>query len=90
MSIKTRRTSLRKKEENELIRIINVSSLKTQRVVRIMIVIGEGSTRAWSWWTIYQRRVSGRLGVEVPDVMEKRKWMVESKISIMPWRLTKL
>jgi hypothetical protein len=48
MSIKTRRTSLRKKEENELIRIINVSSLKTQRVVRIMIVIEEGSTRAWS------------------------------------------
>jgi hypothetical protein len=46
MSIKTRRTSLRKKGENELIRIINVSSLKTQRVVRIMIVIGEGSTRA--------------------------------------------
>jgi hypothetical protein len=42
MSIKIRRTSLRKKEENGLIRIINVSSLKTQRVVRIMIVIGEG------------------------------------------------
>jgi hypothetical protein len=48
MSIKTRRTSLRKKEENELIRITNVSSLKTQRIVRIIIVIKEGSTRAWS------------------------------------------
>jgi hypothetical protein len=46
MSIKTRRTSLRKKVENELIRIINISSLKTQRVVRIMIVIEEGSARA--------------------------------------------
>jgi hypothetical protein len=48
MSIKIRRTSLRKKEENELIWIFNVSSLKTQRVVRIMIVIEEGSTGAWS------------------------------------------
>jgi hypothetical protein len=28
-------------------RIINVSSLKTQRVVWIMTVIKEGSTRAW-------------------------------------------
>jgi ribulose bisphosphate carboxylase small subunit len=46
MSIKTRRTSLRKKVENELIRIINISSLKTQRVVRIIIVIEEGSARA--------------------------------------------
>jgi hypothetical protein len=46
MSIKTRRTSLRKKVENELIRIINISSLKTQRVVRIMIVIEEESARA--------------------------------------------
>jgi hypothetical protein len=48
MSIKIRRTSLRKKEENEFIWIFNVSSLKTQRVVRIMIVIEEGSTGAWS------------------------------------------
>jgi hypothetical protein len=35
------------KEENELIIIINVSSLKTQSVVWIMTVIEEGSTRAW-------------------------------------------
>jgi hypothetical protein len=36
------------REENELIIIINVSSLKTQSVVWIMMVIEEGSTRAWS------------------------------------------
>jgi hypothetical protein len=35
------------KEENEFIIIINVSSLKTQIVVWIMIVIDEGSTKAW-------------------------------------------
>jgi hypothetical protein len=35
------------KEENELMIIINVSSLKTQSVVWIMVVIEEGSTRAW-------------------------------------------
>jgi hypothetical protein len=34
------------KEENELIIIINVNSLKIQRVVWIMMVIEEGSTRA--------------------------------------------
>jgi hypothetical protein len=33
------------KEENELIIIINVSSLKTQSVVWIMMVIEEGSIR---------------------------------------------
>jgi hypothetical protein len=35
------------KEENELIIIINVSSLKTQSVVWIIMVIEEGSIRAW-------------------------------------------
>jgi hypothetical protein len=64
--IKTRRTSSSKKEENELMMIINISTLKTQRVVWIMMVIEEGSIRAWSWWTIHQRRASGSLDVEVP------------------------
>jgi hypothetical protein len=27
------------------------------------------------------RRASGSLGVEVPDVMEKGKWMLESEVS---------
>jgi hypothetical protein len=54
-------------------RDINVCSLKAQRVVWIMMVIEEGSTRTWPRWIIHQRRASGRLGVEVPDVMEKRQ-----------------
>jgi hypothetical protein len=51
----------------------NVCSLKAQRVVWIMIVIEEGSTRAWPQWTIHQRRASERLGIEVLDLMEKRQ-----------------
>jgi hypothetical protein len=69
-------------------RIINMSSLKTHRVVWIMIVIKEGPTRAWLRWTIHQRRACGRLGGEVPNVMEKGKYMVESKTSIMTWKFT--
>jgi hypothetical protein len=30
---------------------------------------------------MHQRRASGSLGVEVPDVMEKGKWMFESEVS---------
>jgi hypothetical protein len=30
---------------------------------------------------IHWRRASGGLGVEVPDVMEKDKWMFESEVS---------
>jgi hypothetical protein len=36
------------KAENELIIVINVSSLKIQSVVWIMMLIEEGSTKAWS------------------------------------------
>jgi hypothetical protein len=43
----------------------------TQNVVWIMMVIEEGSIRAWSRWTIHQKRARRRLGVEVPAVMEK-------------------
>jgi hypothetical protein len=52
---------------------INICPLKTQRVVWIMMVIEEGSTRAWPWVIIHWRRASGRLGVEVQDVMEKKQ-----------------
>jgi hypothetical protein len=31
-----------------------------------------------------QRRASESLGVEVPDVMEKGKWMFESEVSSYP------
>jgi hypothetical protein len=54
-------------------RTINVCSLKTQRVVWMMMGIEEWSTRIWPRWTIHWRRESGRLGIEVPDVMEKRQ-----------------
>jgi hypothetical protein len=30
---------------------------------------------------MHQRRVRGRLGIQVPDVMEKGKWMFEFEIS---------
>jgi hypothetical protein len=30
---------------------------------------------------MHQRRASGSRGVEVPDVMEKGKWMFESEVS---------
>jgi hypothetical protein len=51
----------------------NICPLKTQRVVWIMMVIEEGSTRAWPRVIIHWRRASGRLGVEVQDVMEKKQ-----------------
>jgi hypothetical protein len=70
--MKIRRISSSEKEKNKLMMTINVCSLKT-RVVWIMMVIEEGSTRAWTRWTIHQWRASGKLGVDVPYVMEKRQ-----------------
>jgi hypothetical protein len=46
-----------------------------------MMVVEEGLTRIWPRGTIYQRRVSGSLGIKVLDVMEKGKWMFESEVS---------
>jgi hypothetical protein len=46
-----------------------------------MMVVEEGLKRTWLPRTIHQRRASGDLGVEVPDVMEKGKWMFESEVS---------
>jgi hypothetical protein len=40
-----------------------------------MLLVEEGLTRTWSWRTKHQRRVSESLDIEVPDVMEKGKWM---------------
>jgi hypothetical protein len=37
---------------------------------------------------MHQRSAGGRLDIEVPDVMEKSKWMIESDVSIKPWRVT--
>jgi hypothetical protein len=39
------------------------------------MVVDEGLTRTWPRWTMHRRRASGSLGVEVPNVMEKGKWM---------------
>jgi hypothetical protein len=38
---------------------------------------------------MHRRRASGSLGVEVPGVMEKGKWMFESEVSpcLTPYRL---
>jgi hypothetical protein len=46
-----------------------------------MMVVEEGLTRTWPRWTMHRRRASGSLGVEVPDVMEKGKWIFEFEVS---------
>jgi hypothetical protein len=45
------------------------------------MVVKEGLTRTWPRCTMHRRRANGSLGVEVPDVMEKGKWMFESEVS---------
>ncbi len=54
-------------------RFLRTSLWKTWSDVWDKMVVEEGLTRTWPWWTIHRRRASGRLGVEVPDVMEKRQ-----------------
>jgi hypothetical protein len=39
------------------------------------MVVDEGLTRNWPWWAMHRRRASESLGIEVPNVMEKDKWM---------------
>jgi hypothetical protein len=43
------------------------------------MIVDEGLTRTWPRWTMHQRRASGNLGVEEPYVMEKDKWMFNSR-----------
>ena len=56
-------------------RVSRMSLWKTWSNVWDMMVVEEGLTRTWPRWTMHRRRASGSLGVEVPDVMEKGKWM---------------
>jgi hypothetical protein len=48
---------------------------KTWSVMWNKMVVKEWLTRIWPRWTKHQRRASRSLSVEVPDVMEKGKWM---------------
>jgi hypothetical protein len=43
------------------------------------MIVEEGLIRIWPRWTIHRRRASGSLGVEEPYVMEKGKWMFNSR-----------
>jgi hypothetical protein len=43
--------------------------------VRNKIVVEEGLTWTWSWWTMHRRRASESLNVEEPYMMEKGKCM---------------
>jgi hypothetical protein len=52
-----------------------MSLWKTRSDVWDNMVVEEGLTRTWPWWTMHWRRASGSLGIEEPDVMEKGKWM---------------
>jgi hypothetical protein len=56
-------------------RFLKMSIWKTWSDVRDKMVVEKRLTRNWSWWTMYRRRVSGSIGVEIPDVMENDKWM---------------
>jgi hypothetical protein len=60
-------------------RFSRLSLWKTRSDVWDMMVVEEGLTRTWSWWTRHRRRASGSLGVEVPYVIEKGKWMFNPK-----------
>jgi hypothetical protein len=57
------------------IRFSRMSLWKTWSDVWVKMVVEEGLTRTWPWWTIHRIRASGSLGIEEPDVMEKGKWM---------------
>jgi hypothetical protein len=56
-------------------RFSKMSICKTWSDVWDKMVVEEGLTNTWPQWTIHQWKVSGSLGIEVPDVMEKGKWM---------------
>jgi hypothetical protein len=43
------------------------------------IIIEEGLIRTWSRWTIHQRRASRSLGIKEPNVIEKGKWIFNSR-----------
>jgi hypothetical protein len=45
------------------------------------MVVEERLTRTWPRRTMHRRRASRSLGVEVPDVMEKGKWIFEFEVS---------
>jgi hypothetical protein len=52
-----------------------ISLWKIWSVVWDKMVVEEGLTRTWPQWTMHWRRASGSLGAEVPDMMDKGKWM---------------
>jgi hypothetical protein len=56
-----------------------VSLWKTWNDVWDKMVVEEELTRTYPWWSMHQRIASGSLGVEVPDVMEKGKWMFNQR-----------
>jgi hypothetical protein len=56
-------------------RFSRMSLWKTWSNVWDIMVVEQGLIRTSSWWTMHQRRASGSLGIEVPDVTEKGKWM---------------
>jgi hypothetical protein len=43
------------------------------------ILVEKGLTRTWPWWIIHRRRASGSLGNDEPYVIEKGKWMFNSR-----------
>jgi hypothetical protein len=56
-------------------RLSRMSLWKTWSNVWDKMVVEEGLTRTWPWWTMHRRRASKSLGIEESDVMEKGKWM---------------
>jgi hypothetical protein len=48
---------------------------KTWSDVWAMMVVEEGLAKTWPRWTMHQRRANRSLDIEIPDVMEKGKWM---------------
>jgi hypothetical protein len=62
-------------------KIFKMSLWKTWSNVWDMMIVEEWLTRTWPRWIMHRRRVSGGLNIEVPDVMEKVKWMFESEVS---------
>jgi hypothetical protein len=72
-------------------RVSRMSLWNTWSDVWDMMVLEEGLTRTWPRWTMHRRRPSGSLHVEVPDVMEKGKWMfnLRNQASLEEWHISK-
>jgi hypothetical protein len=52
-----------------------ISLWKTWSDVWGIMVVQKGLAKTWPQWAMHRKWASGGLGIEIPDVMEKGKWI---------------